>query len=291
MRKLMDYIPTSNELLISQKEQSIQEIMKNKDCATFLKKHQLDRDFVSSHWLEFLNLKKNSELCAKCHGIEECKQNVKGYERLLNYCDGELQSYLKACRYGKEIEKMNHIYSMCFTNLPKSLLTSNFHDLTRHPNYSDQMGLWCIDLKEHLKKKSTQGIYISGPSGSGKTVVMGAFCHELAVRNIPCALVSVSRLISSIKQSFNSDESVDLDFFMEVDYLILDDLGAESLSGWARDEIIYHLLDERAIRNLPTFFTSYYNLIELEKHYRIKQEDVNAVRLVEKIKALTKEFI
>lgn len=291
MRKVSDYIMEPTPQMTLQKQQSIQEIMHHEACRQFLDKHQLDETFVSQNWLEFLNLKKSSELCAKCKGIDQCRQNVKGYERLLSYEDGELKSYLKACKYGKEIEKMNHIYSLCFTNLPKNLLAYNFIDLKDHIAYNKKQIEWLSLLKDQLNQRQTKGLYLHGASASGKTLMMGAFCHELALKNIPSALVSVPRLISSIKQSFNSDENVDLDFFMQVDYLILDDLGAESLSTWARDEIIYHLLDERAIRNLPTFFTSYFDLGQLEKHYRLKQDDMSAQRLVEKIKALTNNFI
>lgn len=75
-----------------------------------------------------------------------------------------------------------------------------------------------------------------------------------------------------------------------VPYLVLDDLGAETLSVWGRDDVLYTLLNERMNRQLPTYFTSVYDLAMLEQHYTMnksRDEMIKAKRLVERVKAVS----
>lgn len=46
--------------------------------------------------------------------------------------------------------------------------------------------------------------------------------------------------------------------------MILDDIGAEFLSSWFRDEILGAILQYRMMERLPVFFTSNYTPEELE---------------------------
>ena len=74
---------------------------------------------------------------------------------------------------------------------------------------------------------------------------------------------------------------------------MLDDIGAEYLTPWARDEILGTILQYRMDEDLPTFFTSNLNLKQLEEHFSMTsngREEVKARRMIERIKDLTKEY-
>ena len=76
----------------------------------------------------------------------------------------------------------------------------------------------------------------------------------------------------------------------EPDLLLLDDIGAESVSAWSRDEILGPILQYRMEEKLPTFFTSNLSIDELEKFLAINSssvERVKARRIVERIRQLT----
>ena len=82
--------------------------------------------------------------------------------------------------------------------------------------------------------------------------------------------------------------------FNEVKYaklLLIDDLGAEAVTSWSRDEILGTILQYRMQEGLPTFITSNLNVKELEEHLSIttsnKSEKVKAGRIIERIKQLT----
>ena len=60
---------------------------------------------------------------------------------------------------------------------------------------------------------------------------------------------------------------------MNVDYLLLDEIGEENVTAWSRDEILLTILSYRLLNHLPTFFTSLYDYHELKKIYTLKKSD------------------
>ena len=77
------------------------------------------------------------------------------------------------------------------------------------------------------------------------------------------------------------------DLIKNVPLLLLDDIGAEYLTGWSRDEILEPILQYRMDQGLPVFFTSNYDLLQLEKHFVLNDDKVKAKRLIERIKQVS----
>ncbi len=74
--------------------------------------------------------------------------------------------------------------------------------------------------------------------------------------------------------------------------LLIDDIGAENSTPWARDEILGPILQYRMEQNLTTFFTSNLSLKDLEIHLSITSSGVDKVksrRIIERIKYLSNE--
>ena len=87
--------------------------------------------------------------------------------------------------------------------------------------------------------------------------------------------------------------TVEYEYIKKVPLLLLDDIGAENLTSWARDEIIGTLLQYRMDEKLPTFFTSNLDLKQLEEHFSTTNAGVDklkARRIIERIRFLTKDF-
>jgi len=71
---------------------------------------------------------------------------------------------------------------------------------------------------------------------------------------------------------------------------LLDDIGAENLTAWSRDEVLGPILQYRMDEKLPTFFTSNLNLEELEMHLSISSSGVDKIkarRIIERIKEVS----
>ena len=77
---------------------------------------------------------------------------------------------------------------------------------------------------------------------------------------------------------------------LSIPLLLIDDLGAEAVTPWARDEILCPLLQYRMDEKLPTFFTSNLDLKALENHLAITSkgdEVIKSGRIISRIKQLT----
>ena len=78
-----------------------------------------------------------------------------------------------------------------------------------------------------------------------------------------------------------------------VDILCIDDIGAEKVSEWSRDEVLGTILQTRMNHNLTTFFTSNLTKQELENHFIMNDradERIKARRIMERINQLTEDM-
>ena len=97
----------------------------------------------------------------------------------------------------------------------------------------------------------------------------------------------VNGLIRDLKDDF-FEFADKMDWYCKVEVLMLDDLGAEKVTDWVRDEVLGPLLQYRMSQGKTTFFTSNLTIEELEEHFSLtKSSEDRARRLIERIKYLT----
>ena len=99
-----------------------------------------------------------------------------------------------------------------------------------------------------------------------------------------------------LKNSFNNHDEFKEKFeqIKESPILLIDDIGAENMTSWGRDEVLCPILQYRMEEHLPTFFTSNLNLEQLEQHLSITKDGVSEVkarRIIERIKQLSNQEI
>jgi len=120
-----------------------------------------------------------------------------------------------------------------------------------------------------------------------------ALFNELAKKGVKSSLVYYPELLRSLKSSFGSDYEEKFSYIKKVPLLLLDDIGAENVTPWGRDEVLGPILQYRMDENLPTFFTSNLTLKELENNLSITSsasEKVKARRIIERIRFLSEEM-
>ena len=96
----------------------------------------------------------------------------------------------------------------------------------------------------------------------------------------------------ALKEAFYDNEEYKkrFNFIKKANYLLLDDIGADSVTEWSRDEVLGTILQYRMEEKLPTFFTSNLTLAELEDHLATTNKEVDHIksrRIIERIKQLT----
>ena len=148
-------------------------------------------------------------------------------------------------------------------------------------------------IKDYKEGKTTKGLYLSGNFGSGKSYIISALLNELVKDGYTCAMIYYPEFLRILKSSFNSDFEEQYDYARKSDLLLLDDIGAENITDWSRDEILGPILQYRMDNNLATFFTSNLSKEELEIHLSEGKQSIDklkAKRIIERINYLTDDL-
>ncbi len=120
-------------------------------------------------------------------------------------------------------------------------------------------------------------LVLTGPYGSGKTHLAAAIANSLADKGNPPLFIMVADLLDHLRATFSPTSNVSYDRrFDEVRtaaLLILDDLGAQSASPWAKEKL-HQLFSYRYNAELPTVITIAVEMLEsIDERLRVRLLD------------------
>ncbi|MDD4187635.1 MAG: primosomal protein DnaI [Bacilli bacterium] len=230
--------------------------------------------------------------CAKCKSLMMCKNKVNGFVYYPKQENNKLDFNYVACKYKKKVLKEQENIRTNFFEMPLEIRKAKMSDID--VNDAKRVGIikWLKKFYDNFQKdRHLKGLYLHGSFGSGKTYLISALLNELSKENNTVVIVYYPELLRSLKESFeNNNFASRINEIKKVDLLLLDDIGAETVSSWNRDEILGTILQYRMDNKLSTFFTSNLTIKELEEHFILKkssEEQIKARRIVERIKQLT----
>jgi len=240
---------------------------------------------------------KELDNCKNCPNILNCKNSVQGYVYYPNIENDTLVFSYVPCKYKKSLDKQNEYKKNIYTyDIPREIEEASMKNIdTDDPNRFETIKWIKKFIDDYKKGIYKKGLYLTGNFGCGKTYLLSAMLNELAKSNHKVAIIYYPDFLRRIKESFNSDTDYDslINTIQKVELLLIDDIGAETTTPWARDEILGTILQYRMQEKLPTFFTSNLSLKELEEHLSVSSkgiEKVKARRIIERIKQLTEEI-
>jgi len=182
-------------------------------------------------------LVEGKEVCPRCQVEEQTKE--------LEQVENSKFKQLEKLRKYNTLYKESHVSD-------ETILTATFQNYTverpkdntdkklmasyREQNRNKQL---MLDILKDLKEGQVFNVILQGVPGAGKSHLAYALLQELnnhdrdADPKKTCLFVSVDEMIRLIKDSFNNKESkyteqYFIDLLSSVDYLVLDDLGAET---------------------------------------------------------------
>jgi primosomal protein DnaI len=227
------------------------------------------------------------------------KTPVPGYVPQLQVVDHALQVVYIPSKKMQAQQQLEQLHARIqLINLPKSLRNAQLADFdVTGREAAAQAALEFV--KAYLASSSTfhQGLFLSGSFGVGKTYLLAAIANSLAAAGHHSLLVHFPSFSVSLKNSIGTPQTQQLiDKIKMTPVLMIDDLGADQLSSWIRDDVLGVVLQYRMQEQLATFFSSNFSLEELQNQYltvnnRGNAEPLKAQRIMERIRYLAKEII
>lgn len=225
--------------------------------------------------------------CSDCFGLGSCKNMMPGY--FMRPYNNQPQFAFVPCDKKTGDEKQREIERLIKSHcVPEHILKHTFSslDIDGPRQESIKAALrFCTDFK---RGETKNGLYLYGPMGVGKSAIAGAMTRELAKRGVDVLMVYFPDFLQEVKSAIKTNTVDDkLDAMREVSVLILDDIGAEPLTIWTRDEVLGLIL-QRRMERFPTIYTSNLTTKELYRHLlQTKDEKVpnekKAARLMDRI--------
>jgi DNA replication protein DnaC len=177
---------------------------------------------------------------------------------------------------------------------PQSLSTLQAHADQTFETFSQRAGELDAEKRANLRQVEAEArqyaqeprgwLFLKGQFGAGKTHLAAAIANYQVAAGRPAPMfVVVPDLLDHLRATFNPNSGVTLDRLFEqvrnADLLILDDLGTESATPWAREKL-FQIFNHRFNSRLPTVITSAHMIEELDPHLQVRIRNSARCRVV-----------
>lgn len=252
--------------------------------------YKIDEEVGMKYTSRLMDSSKEHTNCSNCPSLAACSNSVRGFCLTPKQNKNTINFSYDMCKYLKKEEYRENVQIFDVAKDIKNASIKNIY--TNDKNRIEIIKAIKNFINEYKKGTNPKGIYLHGSFGSGKTYLISALFNELAKSGTTSVIIHTPELLRSLKDSFSTDYSEKFYLLKHTPLLLLDDIGAEYLTAWGRDEVIEPILQYRMDEELPTFFTSNFTILELEKHFTTASNSIDKVkarRIIERIKQLSVE--
>lgn len=200
-------------------------------------------------------MKDGHSYCKTCHerkdGEVKSLMDMKFIFKNNCKCDRERLEKQKQREKEQEIERLKR---SCFISMSQWAYT--------FANYRGEKDKSYIIAKNYVKeyeqmKKENIGLLFCGTVGSGKTYlaccIANALIEEYMIR---VKIRNFAQIINDLQKSgFDLDKNEYIEAITNVSVLILDDLGIERDTSYAKEQV-YNIVNSRYLKQKPTIFTT-----------------------------------
>lgn len=126
-------------------------------------------------------------------------------------------------------------------------------------------------------QKTASGLLLWGNVGTGKSFIAGCIANALLDKGVPVIMTNFARLLNKLTDMYSGDRNAYIDSFKRYPLMIIDDLGIERNSEFAREQV-FSVIDSRYRSQLPMIVTTNLSLKKL-KH----PEDIARARIYDRV--------
>ena len=298
MKNIGNVIKESYYLNKSKLEKDYDEVLENnKTFQSLTKKLNLPKEYLMKYTSSLEESCRELENCKKCKNIYNCKNSYEGHVFYPSILSNNLVFDYVPCKYKKELDEQNKYKNNIYLfEVPKEIKEASMKNIDLENPDRFEIIKWLKNFLDNYESRvGMKGLYLTGNFGCGKTYLISAALNELAKKDHQIAIIYYPEFLRSLKESFGDQETYNEKFKLikRVEILLIDDIGAETMTEWSRDEVLGTILQYRMQEGLTTFFTSNLSIKDLEEHFSISArgiEKVKAKRIIERIKQLTIEM-
>ena len=270
----------------------------NKTFKKLVNSLKLPDQYLMKYTTKLEETSKELNNCKKCKNLNECKNSYHGYVYYPDILNDNLVFDYIPCKYKKQDDYQNQYKKNIYLfEVPKEIKEASMKNIDLDdPERYDIIKKIKNFIDNYQTGRPTKGLYLTGNFGCGKTYLISACLNELAKKNHKIAIIYYPEFLRSLKESFGDNEEYNnkFNFIKKIELLLIDDIGAETMTEWSRDEVLGTILQYRMQEGLTTFFTSNLTIKDLEEHFSVSHggvEKVKAKRIIERIKQLTTEML
>ena len=129
---------------------------------------------------------------------------------------------------------------------------------------------------EEFRNTST-GLILWGNVGTGKSFIAGCIANALLDKGVPVIMTNFARLLNKLTDMYAGDRNAYIDSFKRYPLMIIDDLGIERNSEYAREQV-FSIIDSRYRSQLPMIVTTNLSLKKLKN-----PEDMARARIYDRV--------
>ena len=216
--------------------------------------------------------------CSKCHTPRQKRIEVSGKTiepRCMCACQTE--DYDRREQERKHREFLDIVAKNRSIGLPDSSLRKHTfeNDLGYNPKQID-MAKRYVQHWEELRKNAT-GLLLWGDVGTGKSFIAGCIANALLDKGVLVIMTNFARLLNKLTDMYAGDRNAYIDSFKRYPLMIIDDLGVERNSEFAREQV-FSVIDSRYRSELPMIVTTNLTLEELQH-----PEDLSRSRIYDRV--------
>ena len=194
--------------------------------------------------------------CGKCHTPKQTRGDGMLAERMLSITCKCQREAMQAAEDRERREKADELRKLCLPGAAMACHTFDVADDAKHI----QLARRYVERWDDVRRKNV-GLIFWGNTGTGKSYTAHCIANALIDQLVPVRVFSVTDIISRLMDREQRDKVQEK--IKSVPLLVLDDLGAERDTPFAREQLCA-IIDQRSESGLPLVVTTNYSVREME---------------------------
>lgn len=229
-----------------------------------------------------VNILSDPRVCPHCKEVVPVKEvELFGMKRIVQpVCECEALEAEKKQREAERFQMQREINQMfSFSELGERFKDASIENFEKRKGTEVCVKFAKIYIDEFDEWKE-QSISYWGNVGNGKTHLLAAVKHALEAKGKIVVFIKMVELLDLIRKTFNKEEKNTKQLYkhdimralVQCDLLIIDDIGAENITGWV-EETIFNIIDARYAKKKPISVTSNLSPDDLEAQIKERSFD------------------